>query len=662
MIHTPLQHIRTTARRFIFAGLALLVIVGTPVPVYVHADESACSPVAAAPTGIQQPTGADAGTYTYNSCTGLWENPHYTWNPSTKVKTPVPWPTYTYNQTTGKWDAQQWVYSPAKAAWYQQAVSVATPPADAPTVGGPPPAVPASQPFPGGSSGTAPAPTVTTTDTTSATDSANTSVSLNNTVGSTAQTGDAAVLGNTQAGNATSGNATAVANVVNSVQTTSALGDGTVTFVANIDGDVQGDLLIDPSALQPASGPNSLANTNNLTLNTTTDAAINNNISLAAQSGNATVAQNTQAGNATSGNATAVVNVVNMINSLISAKQSFVGVININGNLTGNILVPQSFVDSLMASNTPRQTVAVSNNTLAKLTANTTTDQSITNNVHSSAQSGNASVTENTQAGNATSGTASTNVTIFDLTNSQVTAKNTLLVFVNVTGKWIGLIMDAPAGTTAAELGGGVTTNTSSVVDASAATTQSITNNIGVSAQSGDATVAQNTQAGNATSGNASTSVNLLNVTSSNFDLTNWFGILFINVFGNWFGSFGVAKPPITTIPKSGTTARMPSRSQTFSFVPYTPSAGGGNTQASSDTGSSAGGAGDSSVTTHSTPAITQAARRVLGATVAAPVDHRQPATASGSLQAALLGLGLFGAGLAYGISDRVRATRSSRR
>src|ERR1019366_1710408 len=99
-----------------------------------------------------------------------------------------------------------------------------------------------------------------------------------------------------------------------------------ITFVANIDGNVTGDLMLDPStlgAIQPASATGQ----NNLDLNNQTNADINNNINLAAQSGDATVAGNTTGGDATTGSATAIANVMNVINSAINAGKSFVGVI-----------------------------------------------------------------------------------------------------------------------------------------------------------------------------------------------------------------------------------------------------------------------------------------------------------------------------------------------
>jgi hypothetical protein len=69
-------------------------------------------------------------------------------------------------------------------------------------------------------------------------------------------------------------------------------------------------------------------------------------------------------------------------------------------------------------------------------------------------------VSRNTQADSAKTGDATSNLTLLNLTGHNVIAENAVLVFVNVFGKWVGLIMDAPQGATSAVLGGGVSSNT----------------------------------------------------------------------------------------------------------------------------------------------------------------------------------------------------------
>ena len=606
-----LQPISKGRRSFIIS-LAVLLFAGINfAPLAAFAD-SDCAAPSSSQSGVHRPVGADAVTYSYNCTTGTWENAHYTYNPATGLTTPKDPAVYTYNPATGQYDTTTWVYNAPSGSYVARTQSVSQPPTGATVVGGPAPAAPASPATSlgstGGSSTSKSAATSSNGNATGGTASSSGPGSHNNTGGNTssssstnnttgasinnldvgqASSGNALVIGNTTAGNATSGNAQDIANVVNLLQSSSnVLGGNAITFVANIDGDVNGDFLIDPSllgSLQPASNTDGSDGDAHVIINNNTDAAINNDIILAAASGNAIVSNNTTAGNATSGQAQAIANVVNVINSAISGGNSFLGVININGNLNGDILMPPGFIDQLVASNVP--TVSIDTSTPDSGTNNVhvtnTNNSSVTNNVTASANSGQASVAGNTTAGNATSGSAKTNITAFNLTGSNVIGANDLLVFVNVLGNWVGMIVNAPSGSTAAELGGGITGNTSAAAgnnatDVDNKNNQSITNNINASAQSGNASITHNTTAGNATSGNANVAVNLLNVENSNLSLANWFGILFINVFGNWNGSFGVntsAGDPAASSPGPGDTSGPSSNtgggpSTVFRFVP----------------------------------------------------------------------------------------------
>lgn len=372
----------------------------------------------------------------------------------------------------------------------------------------------------------------------------NATLDATNNLASQATTGNTAVTKNTTGGSATSGDAAATTTVINTVHST-IQGDtaGVAHFTADIHGNVVGDITLSPilddalknSASSPLVAPTVNANqTSNLT----------NNISLGATSGNADVTYNTTAGNATTGSADTVANIVNLINTIIAANQSFVGTINIYGNLDGDILISSDFIPQLLASNASSGTGTQDGPTVL----NVADTQSIVNNVNLDATSGHAGVFDNTTAGNATTGTAKTNLTILNYAGRDVVASNSLLIFVNVLGQWVGLIVDAPAGATAAVLGNGVTGNTAKqLVDAD--TTSSITNNIDLTSVSGDATVQANTRAGNATSGDATASANIANISTSTFSLSDWFGVLFINVFGTWYGSFGVNTANGTVVP-----------------------------------------------------------------------------------------------------------------
>lgn len=531
---------RSALRTVLLYGASLLMFAAYPLPVpHVYA-ENAPATTAAPTSGETMP-------------------PATTPTSAPATETAPPEPTYTYDAATNRWNTDQWQYSGASGT-YEPVVVTPPPAAPQPTVETVPPA---SSPVPSDTSSTQ----STTTATTDAT--------IGNNLASQSISGDAGVVHNSTGGSATTGAATATGTITNMVNSTISGGLGApATFTADITGDVVGDLVLSPmitsALLQAASTP-----TGDTTINGVTTADVTNNLSLGAASGDATVAGNTQAGDATSGNANVVANVINVINSAIAAGSSFIGTINIHGNFDGDILISPDFIPQLLGTGGTQS-----------LDANLSNNQSITNNVSLAAATGAATVDGNTQAGSATSGTAATNLVLLNLTGHNVVAKDSLLVFVNVLGHWVGLIVDAAPGATSAVLGNGVTSDTATgTATVNATNNASITNNIDLAAASGNATVAHNTSAGSATTGNATASANIANISQSELSLTGWFGVLFINVFGNWLGSVGIdtaagIKPvvggaPLTTpgiaVTPTATSDAAPTLAapQPFAFLPH---------------------------------------------------------------------------------------------
>jgi hypothetical protein len=547
-----------------------------PAPALEPAPAAAASTPAPSSQGPASPTGADANTYTYNPSTGLWENPYYSWNPATHQTSPLTPQNYSYNPTTGKWDTTQYVYDAPSGNYVPNVITSAANPQ----------AAPFSSSEQGTNSLTNSGPNSINTINNSTNNNAFFNLfynaAISNAITLSAASGDATVANNTYGGSALTGNALDVNNIINMLSSSFGLQNAAnlLTFTKNIDGNVIGDIVLDPNQLGPSSVAVGNSNTqNNLTINADGNGTINNDINLGAKSGNAAVANNTHAGSATSGNADAVANVVNVLNSAIAANRSFLGVVNINGNLDGDILLPPNFLDQLIASNAPHATVNITGNQTNNFTVNSSNNDAITNNVKLAAASGAANVDNNTSAGNAATGSAGTNLTIFNLTGKQVVAKDSMLVFVNVLGQWVGLIMDAPNGSTAAALGGNVTQNTTTAnnVNADIKNKSAINNNLNVKATSGDANVTNNTNAGNASSGNATASANIANIIDSELFSSDWFGMLFINVLGFWHGSFGVntdagnlpqGLPAVAAA--AATTSQYPSaaHASVFKFVP----------------------------------------------------------------------------------------------
>jgi hypothetical protein len=604
---------------FITRGLlvGLIAVLSLSPLAVVHAEEAVCTP----PPGINSPSGASALAFHYNCVTGMWESDHYIYNPTTGEYTARDPIIFTYNGSTGLYDTEFWVWNAPSSSYRLAQQSVSQPPAGAVVVGAPAPTASISDTGAGSNNeinndGNLGSANISGTGADSNNEinsqcgqggACNTLVLNNasiatvyNLLNSDANSGNVMVMNNTGNGSGASGNADVLANIFNLLQSSSsALGSGNiVSFVSNIDGDVNGDLLFDPTmlgAVQPAGG--GLGGSSDITINNSVDAAINNNIDLAATSGDVVVSQNTGSGSATSGSAKAIANVVNLINSAISSGQSFIGTVNINGNLNGDILVPPDLIEQLIATNVPTVTISmtgansnneVNNNGSSTTDITNTNNQGITNNVDANACTGTAEANYNTGAGSATTGDANTSITAFNLTGSNVIGANSILVFVNVVGEWVGMIVNAPQGATAAQFGGGITSNisetgsdsnntinnnTSSDTNIDNTANQTITNNINADACSGDASANYNTGNGRARSGDADVAVNLLNVQNSSLSLSNWFGILFINVFGRWNGSFGVntsAGDPVVNpfIAAAGGAGGISNVPPVFSFVP----------------------------------------------------------------------------------------------
>jgi hypothetical protein len=446
----------------------------------------------------------------------------------------------------------------------------------------------------------------------------------------TSISGNASVLANTLGGSATTGAASVVGNLLNLLNSMWTWSNGGfVSFIHNIFGNQNGDVNLTSSdvsggggqlgALACPSGIDANANTgsgstntattsctNNLSVNSQNTGSITNNLDMLAKSGDATVSKNTTGGDATSGDARAELNIVNLINTAIGAGQTFFGIINIFGNLNGDILFPTLHLNGEVASGTGGSLVsnsgtgpgstndATSTNTNSANVTNANT-AAFNNNIEATAQSGTATVDSNTNAGSAKTGAASTDSSVFNLFNTSIFGDNAVLVIVNNMGHWFGRIMNLGGGGTS---GSGLLTSNATVsnnntgpdstntasstssnnLDLNNSNTGTITNNVRVGAQSGDATVSQNTNAGNATTGAASVASNIANIFGSHLSFNKIFGILIINVFGSWFGSAGVdtSAGNAVTHPTTTTTGKGGVTTVTHAFIASVPQSSGG--------------------------------------------------------------------------------------
>ena len=318
--------IRSTTKAVILSIVTLSLSIMAPLGAYADTAGNDCTPPDhSTQQGVRWPTGADADTFTYQcdgQYAGKWTNQYYVYDPATQSRSPLYNLDYQYDCSAKAWSMISMDYSPARGTWSADRVSAGDPGLATNCPPPPAPATPYGNTSPTTAGSGAAASTTTATTGPSSGNTINnslnnglnvnnsTTATMNNTVTSAASSGTALVLGNTAAGSATSGNVLTQADIVNLLQSSSnVLGSdsNTIVFTKNIDGDVNGDLFLDPSQLTTVQ--NTSSNTdlnNNLTINNSTDASINNDINLTAKSGDAAVAQNTEAGDATTGNAQAV--------------------------------------------------------------------------------------------------------------------------------------------------------------------------------------------------------------------------------------------------------------------------------------------------------------------------------------------------------------------
>ena len=431
-------------------------------------------------------------------------------------------------------------------------------------------------------------------------------VNVINTLQSNATSGNVNATANTDVGNSSSGGATVVANLINLLASAWSWSNGNLSFfMQNLLAPQTGDITINPTQTVSGgggsaggtnvgvngtgSGSNNTVDVNNpfgLTVNAKQSGNIVNNVDVNAQSGDSTASKNTVAGNVATGDANAQVNIINLINSFITSGDSFFGILNIIGNLNGDILFPAGFLDGLVPASGGAigggttagiaDTGAGSNNQVgldnsSAANINNASANAVNNNVLTSAGSGTANLNSNTSAGTAQTGAASTNQSIFNLANSSIFGDNAVLVMVNVMGHWLGKIMNLPSTGTSqsALLTGGasvgvnntgansnnqINVNSPTTTNANQQSAGTITNNVNVNAKSGNADATKNTKVGDVSSGSAKADSGIANIFNTMIGVKHWFGVLVINVFGDWIGDVNhdSAAGGFSTMPGSG--------------------------------------------------------------------------------------------------------------
>ncbi len=280
------------------------------------------------------------------------------------------------------------------------------------------------------------APGTTTTDNNAA---------INNLVNLLAQSGNAKVTDNGVGGDATSGNATTEADIVNMIQDLVS-NKGAFLGVVNINGNLNGNINLPASDVNALLTPTQGGSSTPANTSATNNANINNNVTLTAISGNAAVTNNGSVGNASSGNASTILNENNIINCQIVGGNLLLVFVNVMGHWYGALLSePAGATTASIGGGITKDSLIPTSQTTA------TNNSTINNNVNLTSISGNATVGNNGVGGNATTGNATAIADVTNILGSQINLSGWLgILIINVFGTWNGSVGIQPTSSTSA--------------------------------------------------------------------------------------------------------------------------------------------------------------------------------------------------------------------
>lgn len=365
-------------------------------------------------------------------------------------------------------------------------------------------------------------------------------------------------------------------NIGNSTQDI-IIGDPTSSDVTPLSAIVLGSLSGGGSASNTTTGQNSvnLASVERVgqtTIRVSNDAKIDNNIKLAANTGDNQASMNTGIGNIVTGSIGAAVNIINFLNTYLATDYLGLAFLNVVGALAGDIIIPSDTI----VSNSSTGAGSGNNASISKnnqLTLAKESDLKVTNNVDVNATTGNNQADGNTLGGSVTSGQTDVDIQSATITG-EIPADSLLLVVVNELGdgQWTGQVIGAesenvivlvqkaePATLIASNANTGAQSENTTTVNENTSTTitesstSQVNNNITVDASTGNNQANYNTGGGNIKTGNINVAANMVNLVNTSGKTFKKVVIAMINVFGKWTGNlvFGSKKPQVVPSPKS---------------------------------------------------------------------------------------------------------------
>lgn len=282
-----------------------------------------------------------------------------------------------------------------------------------------------------------------------------------------------------------------------------------------------------------------------LIIKNTNNANLENNVNVCATTGDNQANQNNSVQIET-GDATALANIINMVNANILGSKFFFGIINITGQFKGNLILPR-----------PERFIGVGSSAIGGAGAifENQNFASVADSLSASASTGGNQ--ENNNGGDNTINTGDAEAAARDLSliNLNLYQNDWFYLLMNILGSWNGktygwsnpgMAEEATEQSQAYEIGNQSSANVGSTspVDFQNQNTANVKNDISVSASTGDNQANGNTNGASIKTGKAKAVLNLLNLINLNILASRWFMGL-VNVLGSWSGNTIFAYPDL---------------------------------------------------------------------------------------------------------------------
>ncbi len=354
------------------------------------------------------------------------------------------------------------------------------------------------------------------------------------------------------------GNATALANVLNMLNTTFLNSNGSIIF-GNLT-DTAGTLdFRDPTIFSGLCGGLPCMGHEGIALNLDQDGHIDNDILLDAVSGHNDIA-NVDAAAILTGSALAGLNLVNIANVTFANSNYLLITLNAFQGVKGDIIFPSlaHFFENLIAQGASSQ-----------MTQNAVVD----NDAAASADSGSNTVQGGTTTNSTImTGDANSFMNVYNQINSQLANSGVSIMF-RVSGKWTGSVFGAPTDVNVVwnpdgsiYLLGAATDTPHTIMDTGIVGTTSadISNNVRLNALSGSNGITDASSTALISTGDAFAAGNIINIANQTIMGRNWI-LAVINIFGDFDGNISFGQPDIWV----GDAVQAPARPENGSEIVY---------------------------------------------------------------------------------------------